>query len=473
MDLMQEIGSRSYNPMPPSQHSWQMAKDQPPLHRMWAWMTYHCLHHGHRSAFAVKKGAAGDWIEAHIEHMRADLEMDEGNCYRTWREGVERGVWANTPFSPGPQKPTRRLYFRGNVPMPKLETVDDAGRKEGERGCLNRQLLKQPPYIQKDLAALDPAEREIALTKLEVTERLLSRILADVTMTARNRIIGPMQNSIFSEHRVHKIRETHVRRMETAEERFAREGRLDELAPTLDRYVQTVLPSVQAEVKSLLDEEKNPVETAPTLLPSKLQKEARSRAGDPSSGSRSHEEGQQPRDEQERKQLPALQPLKLSETEKEAVDLLFSEFKRMQKSFPHTDFSRELISVQSKSDQLLVFRVLHAVGAANAIDFLSTCVSRFKGLDRNALGKLPAREPGKPGGPRSFGLILTWAQDYGRGLHEAARAQADEVAHYRANEIAACVALLGDSNEPAANKEHYRKLLASYGVPLTAAGGGD
>src|ERR1017187_6752414 len=98
MELMHEIGARSYNPMPESQHSWQMAKGELPLYRMWSWMTYHCLSHGHRSAFAVKKGAAGEWIECHMEHMRADLEMDLGNCHRTWLQGVERGVWANAPL---------------------------------------------------------------------------------------------------------------------------------------------------------------------------------------------------------------------------------------------------------------------------------------------------------------------------------------------------------------------------------------
>src|ERR1035441_8581780 len=109
MELMHEIGARSYNPMPPSQHSWQMAKDQPPLLRMWSWMTYHCLHHGHRSPFAVLKGMNGEWIEAHMEHVMADLEMDEGNCYRTWLQGVERGLWANTPLDSRSEEHTSEL----------------------------------------------------------------------------------------------------------------------------------------------------------------------------------------------------------------------------------------------------------------------------------------------------------------------------------------------------------------------------
>src|ERR1017187_6678689 len=466
MELMHEIGARSYNPMPPSQHSWQMAKDQPPLLRMWSWMTYHCLHHGHRSPFAVLKGMNGEWIEAHMEHVMADLEMDEGNCYRTWLQGVERGLWANTPLDS--TKRDRRLYYRGNVPTPKERAVEK-GEEEANTNCLHRQLQKQRPYIRKSLEALAPEEREAALVELEVADRLYGRILADVTMAVRNNIIGPMQNSIFERHSVKKIRELHIRKAETPDDRFSREGRLAQFTPPLELYVQTVFPSVQAEVKSLLEAEKQSVGTAATLLPQKPEKRPDPERAILSSGPHSHGEGQQPRDEQEPKQLPALQTVKLSDSEKEALNLLFSEFKRMQKAYPRSDFGQQPISAQSKADQLIVFRILHAVGAANVIDFLGTCVSKFKGLDRNALGKMTPRSPRVIGGPRSFGLILTWAQDYGRRLDESARAPAEEQKQMRAAEIAACVALLGDPHEPEANKQHYRKLLASYGVPLTAA----
>src|SRR5665811_1295938 len=141
MELMKAIGSKEgYNPMPPSQHLWQMAKDQPQLMRMWSGMTFHTLHQGQRSPFAVKV-VNGRQMELHMEHMAADLEVDEANAYHVWKQGEELGLWANVPFGSKPEKVRglRRLYFRGDVPAPKA-VEKDKGRTKGDDNCMSIQF---------------------------------------------------------------------------------------------------------------------------------------------------------------------------------------------------------------------------------------------------------------------------------------------------------------------------------------------
>lgn len=104
----------------------------------------------------------------------------------------------------------------------------------------------------------------------------------------------------------------------------------------------------------------------------------------------------------------------------EARNLLFSELRRMQRNFPHTQFSLETISPDKPNDLVLVRRIIAAVhGAANVMGYILSVAAKFKGLDVNSLAKMAPRSPGAPKGPRSFGLLLLWAEDYGRSLMTA------------------------------------------------------
>jgi hypothetical protein len=94
--------------------------------------------------------------------------------------------------------------------------------------------------------------------------------------------------------------------------------------------------------------------------------------------------------------------------------------------------------------------------------FILSVASKFKGLDHNALAKLPSRAPGTDSGPRSLGLILAWAKDYGRRLSEAARPP--EVSPQdRAEEIRACRSILADQNVDPKAKAIARDTLRAYG----------
>src|SRR5271165_6645048 len=125
-ELMKELGSQSgFDPIPPDQHKWMIAWDQPPLQRMWAWMLGHTIHWGHRSPYAIDKGTGR---ELNIENAAQDLKdqngepMDLSNLYRVWRRGVERGIWRNGSTQEG----SRRLYLTGKVP--KFSGEDEAKR---------------------------------------------------------------------------------------------------------------------------------------------------------------------------------------------------------------------------------------------------------------------------------------------------------------------------------------------------------
>ena len=88
-------------------------------------------------------------------------------------------------------------------------------------------------------------------------------------------------------------------------------------------------------------------------------------------------------------------------------------------------------------------------------------------VTRLALAKLPSRAPGTEHGPRSLGLILYWAQQYGANLCEAAK-PADLSMAERSEEIRVCRSIL---NNPAATlkaKVLARDTLIAYGQPVDA-----
>jgi hypothetical protein len=90
----------------------------------------------------------------------------------------------------------------------------------------------------------------------------------------------------------------------------------------------------------------------------------------------------------------------------------------MQTTYAHTDFSAEKVSRENAGDQKTISLIVQTI-KRDITGFCIFVAAKFKGLDRNALAKLPARPPGSPQGPRSLGLLYMWAQDYARRFQVA------------------------------------------------------
>jgi hypothetical protein len=450
MALMKRMGSKSgFSPIPPSQHQWQRAKGEPPLYRMWSWMCDHTIFWGRRCEFAVNVLRE----VRTIEDVAEDLGMDEGNAYRTWREGVEKGLWRNGTKAEG----QRRLYLRGDVPKPKEEA-------EGEETANDTVCTDSfPPYILNQINKWEP-EKQDRFRQIFANEKETLRTAQAELVAALRSVIADREDSLFREFGVKKIREEHPPRKADPDDVAAREARLRTAAPAVQQYVRTVAEFVQTRNSTVYTPPEKNAQTPATLLPQRTTREEPERAAVVSGMPRARAGKPLPNDgKKSLNQLPAVTMPELSGEEREAEDLAFRTLRQAQLAFPHTDFSRELLSPERKCDVVTVRRILRLVSPAYMEPFLDYVVTKFKGLDRNALGALPARSPAHPHGPRSLGLIVSWAGDFVRTLRPLAQEQAKSACQVdparRAAEIAACRAMLADPNESAYIKQIASDLL--------------
>jgi hypothetical protein len=263
MQLMREMGSKSFDPLPPDQHKWTMSKDEAPMVRMWGWMCAHTVHFRHRSPFAVNDQSQ----ELHLEHAAADLDMDPGNMRRTWRTGVSRGLWRNGTEEEG----KRKLYLCGKVkpqPLQAGESSEDQmvdPTEEGEEKAkeVSADLFK--PYLAKQINKLTSTERSAFLEAHLEDTLLFKRAHAELTEGLRT-IFDKKEDIRFQRFGIHKIREEH-RKRETPEEIQARQARLDLVLPEVERFVQTVDASVQSQKETLHKPESPSVQSAGATVP--------------------------------------------------------------------------------------------------------------------------------------------------------------------------------------------------------------
>lgn len=226
--LMKAMGSKTgFDPLPPDQHAWTMREGEPSLYRLWGWMCAHTVHWGHRSPFAISQD--GDAL--HIENAAEDLGMDEANAYRTWREGLRRGLWRNGTKSEG----KRRLYLCGEV----VESPDLTPDVEPKTVCTD----SLPPYILKQIKDWPSEKRQEFLTEHALHVRVQNTTLAEL-MAAGRLILGQVEDSRFERWGLAKNRQDHTPKL-SPEELQARQARLPVILPVVQRYVQTVLSSVQ------------------------------------------------------------------------------------------------------------------------------------------------------------------------------------------------------------------------------------
>lgn len=420
-ELMQQMGSKDgFSPIPPTQHRWQIGATEPPLYRVWSWMCAHTIDWGHRSPFAVDKTGR----ELHLEHIAADLDMDEANVRQRWKEGFEKGLWRNGSKEEG----TRKLFLCGNVPPPaKAPKGED---EANEKVCTN--LFR--PYLLKQINELPEAKRAEFWRGVEADIALLKASHAELTAAVR-RIFDQRHDTRFQAFGINKIREEHKKAL-PAEEIQVREARLASVLPHVERFVQTISGFVQTENESVYKGDSDSVPTAASLLhiePIEERRESQASVSSVADGrpraSEPRHEGEKPSHKYVHKAEQAIpitskteNPANLpqngeepeTEEERQALNLVFDELRRIQQAFPRAGLSQDEFSRDRKPDMIFARRLVAAVGAARIVPFLLYVAAEFKGLDHSALAKRPGRPPGSPNGPRSFGLLLDWAKDFAR-----------------------------------------------------------
>ena len=457
-DLMKALGAKYWDPLPADQHKWQRAASEPPLYRMWSWLVTHTVGVGHRSAYAV----SSDGRELHMEHAIKDLEMDHANAYRTWREGVAKGLWRAGTDEEG----RRRLYLTGKV---RAKEVSPVGEEKAKDVCAD----SWPPYILQQIKKLNQ-DQQVLFWKEAAAELALEETLRADLDAVRRRLIAERQDTLLQRFGV-KVRpqKEHVPKNVPPEIHEQRKQRVENLlpvvAPVVHRYAQTVLDFAHSLKNGVRTLPESDAQTSATLLtPDTSREPQKRRAGEPSSGDRAHKASAGHGRQEAPKYLHSLSTLPaLTEEEQEAENLLWTMFRHLQEENRHTDFGSELLSRERRCDVVAVRNMLVILGAGNVNQFILWVSAKMKGIDRNGLAKLPSRAPGDVKGPRSLGLFTFWAKDYAAKLDEAARERVSP--QRRREEIAAAVNILRDPDETDAAKQYARDLLHTHGVEQGAS----
>jgi len=403
--LVKRMGSkRGYSPIPPDQHHWQSFAGEPPLYRIWAWLCDHTLAWGHRCEYAVDKNGN----ELHLEHIAAELDMDIANVYRYWDEGAKRGIWRGGKKTEG----ERRLFLCGSVAEPATEEAK-------KKVCADN----FPLHIWKQIKDWPPEERDQFKAELERVDEEYKQALSAVTAGLRH-IRAQKEDSVCDRRGVKNNRQEHKKDGESDEEAAARRARFEPILPALEQYVQTIATPHTVENETLHKTENGSAQSQTddaTLLPVSPISGGEDKAGSSLLDTGARGSAAKPFQQGKKsKYLPAdeLPDFKSAETVgtewKAAYDLLFSEIKRMQDSFPHQDFSSERLDPKDRSHQILIARILKALTPQFVLPFLVHCGAKFRGIGKGGLGKLPPRAPGSPNGPRKVGLLLEWAISFGR-----------------------------------------------------------
>jgi hypothetical protein len=226
--LMKKMGSkRGFDPCPPDQHEWPRKVDKVvrvthDVIVLWSWLAAHTIGLGHRSPYAVDK----DGHARYIEDAARDLEWDEGNCRRAWRQGEALNLWRN-----GAGKQSRHLYFNGEV---KPIEDDSLFIKAGGEGKHCTDLL--PAYILNGINKLSPEKGRKVRAEYEAEIRFRQSVLADLTATARL-VFTQREDTLLARYGIKKIREVQEPKKARAKEN-GREARVQMLLPEVERFIQ-------------------------------------------------------------------------------------------------------------------------------------------------------------------------------------------------------------------------------------------
>lgn len=490
-NVVRDMGPwHGWNPLPGHGHKWMLAshiKLPRACYLIWAWLFDHTLalgaaeateRYGARSPYAVIKRKDG-MVDAHLEHIAADLDIHIANMRKYWDMGLEAGVWKGGDGEEG----TRRMCLCTEV-----KKAPEIGPEPPDSGVCTYSWEKLPSYASNDLQKLPLEQQKEFWDEYEIGERV-GKLLHNEAVAAVREVIDQDQDNLFRRFGTEKTRLVQKKNGVDPAYLKARAERVAGFQAKLQEYVHTLREFVQSESETLYKVEDILQTDGASLCVPETSRENTERAGgalstvvpdrveNPPNKARSSGTSKPvaeslvsaPRS-QKRNPAATTGPRVLTTEEQEAEDHLFRELRRMQEAFPHTDFSAELLDRANKPDVIVVRRMMDRVRPANVADFLDGVARKFKGLDRNALGKLPARAPGMPSGPRSIALIEVWAKDYAKKLDEAVRATAAEEALARTYEIEGCFQILTDSNMDDNGKRWAEERLRQLGVAAKGAG---
>lgn len=421
--LMKAMGAPSFNPIPPAQHQWQQGKDQPLLHRIWSWMCAHTIDFPCRSPYAIDNQRDGN--DLYIEHCTRDLEADEANVRRAWRDGVQRGLWRNGTAAEG----KRRLYLCGTV-TPQTPTPDP---EEDPEKSLYKPL---PAYISKQTKDW-PKEKQEQFRAyycpfMEITDEAEALAIAEAVAIIRGRFrdhhdAGIRQWGIEANRQEHK-------NGKSPEEAAARAARATIIEPRGEKFVQTFFDYVQSTKTAVYNGSVQSPESAASLLPQRTTREGPEAGGrDSGNGSSSRSESPVPVDGKKSVQLPAERaaaaraarpqtqqgkalhaepekpPVKpATEEERERVRICMTIVNQAQQQFPHAGQGEQPMRMENEGDFIhLLVNVVRVVPPAAFSDdaedpFGPHIIAGYAKLNQNALGK----------GPHPIKLLGNWARDF-------------------------------------------------------------
>jgi hypothetical protein len=402
--LIHELGAKSFDPMPPDQHQWQMGKDHPPLIRIWSWLCGHTIHWNgqERSTFAIDK----EGHELRLERIADDLKIDEGNVRQYWAQGVQLGLWRNGTKKEG----SRRLYLCGEVkPIQEAPVVDVNGKPKVEDAVRTYRSKRMRPYLLAQIDALPQEAQDSYWAEWTPRHLAVDQSFAELVACHRQ-VADEDDDNQFARYSVKKIRETHnpkgsEEQLEALrKEAEARRKRMEAIRPEVERYIRTVEKLVQEEKKSTYEPTVQSKNADATLLSSDLQRGTEG-------GRESHLYGPPSNSETppvDKKSPPKLvpvpeelvsQPAKLTEQEQ----AFFGEMGRWRKDTRHFDFD-EAISPQNKGQLATVRKILAVVKGDEAF---------FRRPDPKTLSYVEQRAYKPALGKRAtLAFISTWADDY-------------------------------------------------------------
>lgn len=467
-ELMRAIKSPSgeFEPTPPKSNRWHQDKEgTTPLQRMWSEMMRCTVGWGHRTAYYSidSKGTEG-----HMKHLADKLEMDLPNTYRTWRAGVARGLWRNGTAEEGKD----RLYLRGDVPRENAPGQAQDSDTEARR-------QQYGPHIAAATADW-PEDRKLKLYAKLDFELELERYSLKEVVAGHRAVHTERWDFVLQESGIPPSRQEHARKGETDDERSRRLAVLETLRPSLTKFVHSLEKFVECRKTTLYKVGESGANSGPnsngkpvctpkpedaakktsTLLPVQSKSQRESARPGQSLPNSSVKNPPVMKEKPSHKQLPALPPpVRLSESEKMAMETVFERIESLQMKYEHLDFAAERISPERPTSQLFAYRLCSVVGKENLEPFFRTVEARMRQFNKNALGKDPGRELSRV--PRKLGIILSWGLEYAAKLDEAARATTAERKRWYAACVQVCREILMSSDETAAAKQGAQAWLDS------------
>jgi len=174
--LMRQMGSIRgdspvFDPVPPSETDVFLdpLPGSPDIVRAHAWMIAHTVRC--HSDYAIETQSDGEPSPAlTLQHMADDLGWKPKKARKVWREGEALGLFRRDQNYP------HRLYLSGDVP--RFPQSEKRSRRESPPALSAR-------YVQKQLAALEPAQRAKVMTEIRQTWQWEKQLIREATALVR------------------------------------------------------------------------------------------------------------------------------------------------------------------------------------------------------------------------------------------------------------------------------------------------